>query len=182
MANEEYFTKPDDALDMSNDTRKNPENPGNRHRSRTLALQTLYACEMGTSSGDWREMLEKIAEGGNLPPTVKKYACELLTELYRAFATIDELIKKRAANWDIKRMAAIDRNILRLAAAELCYFPQVPVKVVMDEAVELAKTFGAEDSGKFVNGIIDSIHKNLNGVTPASGKDGSPHGTDSRTV
>ena len=113
---------------------------------------------------------------------MKKYACELLTQLYRAPEEIDELIKKRAANWDIKRMAAIDRNILRLAVAELCYFPQVPVKVVMDEAVELAKTFGAEDSGKFVNGIIDSIHKNLNGLSSASGKDGLPHGTDTRTI
>ena len=71
------------------------------------------------------------------------------------------MITQRAANWDIKRMAVIDRNILRLAVTELFYFKQVPVKVVIDEAVELAKAFGAEDSGKFVNGIIDSIHKNV---------------------
>jgi transcription antitermination protein NusB len=166
---------------MTNENKKNPDAPGNRHRSRTLALQTLYACEMSTTT-EWRPMFDRIADGGSLPPSVAKYAAELLTELYRDADAIDELIRKRAANWDIKRMAAIDRNILRLAAAELCYFPLVPVKVVIDEAVELAKTFGAEDSGKFVNGIIDSIHKNMNRETPASGKDGSPHGTNACTL
>ncbi|MBN1577183.1 MAG: transcription antitermination factor NusB [Chitinispirillaceae bacterium] len=162
---------------MSGETKKHTDSHGNRHRSRTLALQTLYACEVGANP-EWPVMLERIAEGSNLPATVVNYARELCTELYRAMEKVDALIRKRAANWDIKRMAVIDRNIIRLAVTELCYFQQVPAKVVIDEAVELAKAFGAEDSGKFVNGIIDSIHKNLNGVTPASGKEGSPHGTD----
>ena len=134
--------------------------PGNRHRSRILALQTLYACEVGTAE-EWQLMLERIAEGSSLSPVVRNYARELLAEVYDKTSRIDELIRKRAANWDIKRMAVIDRNILRLAATELLYFKTVPAKVVIDEAVELAKAFGAEDSGKFVNGIIDSIHKNM---------------------
>ncbi|MBN1309013.1 MAG: transcription antitermination factor NusB [Chitinispirillaceae bacterium] len=163
---------------MSNGPTKRFDARGNRHRSRILALQTLYACDVGTTP-EWPEMLERIAGGSALPATVVAYARELCTERYRAAERVDELIRKRAANWDIKRMAAIDRNILRLAVTELCYFQQVPTKVVIDEAVELAKAFGSDDSGKFVNGVIDSIHKNLNGVTSASGKEGSPHGTDS---
>ncbi len=134
---------------------------GNRHRSRILALQTLYACEVGTTD-EWRLMLERIAEGSSLSPVIRNYAVELLAEVYGRVSRIDEIIKKKAANWDIKRMAVIDRNILRLAVTELQYFKQVPAKVVIDEAVELAKAYGAEDSGKFVNGIIDSIHKNSN--------------------
>lgn len=140
--------------------KKNEVTPGNRHRSRILALQTLYACEVGTAA-EWQLMMERIAEGGSLSPVISKYARELLAEVYDKTPLVDELIKKRAANWDIKRMAVIDRNILRLAVTELCFFKMVPAKVVIDEAVELAKAFGAEDSGKFVNGIIDSIHKNL---------------------
>jgi N utilization substance protein B len=77
---------------------------------------------------------------------------------------IDKSIQERAANWEMKRMAAIDRNIIRLAVAEMTFFTDVPVKVVIDEAVELAKTFGSSDSGKFVNGVIDSIHKKSRGA------------------
>ena len=132
---------------------------GNRHRSRILALQTLYACEVGVTE-EWRIMLDRIAEGSSLSPVIRNYARELLTVVYEQTTRIDAMIIQRAANWDIKRMAVIDRNILRLAITELLHFPQVPVKVVIDEAVELAKAFGAEDSGKFVNGIVDSIHKN----------------------
>lgn len=139
--------------------------PGNRHRSRILALQTLYACEVGVTKA-WRIMLDRIAEGSSLSPVIRNYACELLRVVYDETDQIDTLIKQRAANWDIKRMAVIDRNILRLAITELLHFSQVPAKVVIDEAVELAKAFGAEESGKFVNGIVDSIHKN---IQPESG-------------
>ena len=146
--------------------KKSDGTPGNRHRSRILALQTLYACEVGTT-GEWRLMLERIADGSSLSPVIRNYAAELLAGVNSETSRIDAIIKQRAANWDIKRMAVIDRNILRLAVTELLYFKQVPAKVVIDEAVELAKAFGAEDSGKFVNGIIDSIHKNLNTETDA---------------
>ena len=150
---------------------------GNRHRSRILALQTLYACEVGKAD-EWRTMLDRIADGSCLSYIIKKYAVELLTNLFSTTDLIDELICKRASNWDIKRMAVIDRNILRLAATELKLFQSVPAKVVIDEAVELAKSFGTEESGKFVNGIIDSIHKSMIETTSVSGKEGSLHGTD----
>lgn len=163
---------------MNNEKNNRPDKiPKNRHRSRVLALQTLYACEVGTCA-EWETMLTRISEGSSIFGPVVLYARELLAACYHSMKQIDEVIKKRAANWDIKRMAAIDRNILRLAVAELQNFKQVPVKVVIDEAVELAKAFGTDESGKFVNGIIDSIHKNMTDRTPVSGKEGSLHGTD----
>ena len=153
----------------------------NRHRSRELALQTLYACEVGTTQ-EWKCMLDRVADTGSLPEDVKKYARELVQEVLQSMEQIDETIRERAANWELRRMAAIDRNILRIAVAELRFFHHVPAKVVIDEAVELAKTFGAEDSGKFVNGIIDSIHKKMKGHSGMSGKDGSQHGTNPRSI
>ncbi len=143
---------------MSNNDNKN-ENPFKyRHKSRELALQTLYACEVGKTS-EWTSMLREIAESNALSPEITSYAKDLISHVYESLDRIDSTIQERAANWELKRMAAIDRNILRLAVAELTFFSDVPVKVVIDEAVELAKTFGTNDSSKFVNGVIDSIHK-----------------------
>jgi N utilization substance protein B len=144
----------------------------NRHRARELALQTLYACEVGITA-DWQTTLERIADDSALAPDIKKFARDLVCAAFGSLAQIDITISERAANWELKRMAAIDRNILRLAVAELTYFSQIPAKVVIDEAVELAKTFGTDDSGKFVNGIIDSIHKKMKGLPGMSGKEGS---------
>lgn len=156
---------------------KNEGNFKNRHRSRELALQTLYACEIGTTL-DWQSTLDRIAEDGALPQDVKKYAQELVHSTFDSLEQIDAIIGERAANWELKRMAAIDRNILRLAVSELKNYSQVPAKVVIDEAVELAKTYGTEDSGKFVNGIIDSIHKKMKKQSATSGKEGSANGTN----
>lgn len=147
---------------MNNNENKNEHPFKHRHRSRELALQTLYACEVGLTT-EWKSMLDQIAESGALSEEVKKYARDLVTRVYESLNQIDQSIQERAANWEMKRMAAIDRNIIRLAVAEMTYFTDVPVKVVIDEAVELAKTFGSSDSGKFVNGVIDSIHKKSRG-------------------
>lgn len=138
-----------------------------RHNSRELALQTLYACEIGLTS-EWKVMLDQIAESGGFSEEIKKYARVLVTNVYSSLELIDKSIQERAANWEMKRMAAIDRNIIRLAVAEMTFSEDVPVKVVIDEAVELAKTFGSEDSGKFVNGVIDSIHKKIKGQQKTS--------------
>ncbi len=136
-----------------------------RHRSRELALSTLYACEVG-SNEQWEIMLERIAEDEALSPDVKRYARDLVRSTLENLNEIDATLAEKAANWELRRMAAVDRNVLRLATAELLYFSQsVPFKVVIDEAVEIAKTYGTEDSGKFVNGILDSIHKKLSSAT-----------------
>jgi transcription antitermination protein NusB len=129
-----------------------------RHRARELALQTLYACEIGDAA-QWEDVLRNIGENGSFAEENISYARELVKKTMAALGTLDECIAQHAANWELKRMAALDRNILRLATAELFYFEEVPFRVVIDEAVELAKTYGTDESGRFVNGILDSIHK-----------------------
>jgi transcription antitermination protein NusB len=129
-----------------------------RRHARELALQTLYACEVGATP-EWEAMLARLGEEGSFSADNIGYARGLVKAAVGSLETLDALIARHAANWELKRMAALDRNILRLAAAELFYFSDVPFKVVIDEAVELAKIYGTDESGGFVNGIIDSIHK-----------------------
>jgi N utilization substance protein B len=132
-----------------------------RRRSRELALSTLYAYEVDNTS-PWEEMLESIAANDDLGANIKKYASGLVRSAVGDQESIDSMIARKAVNWELRRMAAVDRNVLRLAVAELVHFARtVPYKVVIDEAVEIAKAYGTDDSGKFVNGILDSIRKDL---------------------
>jgi N utilization substance protein B len=154
--------------------KKNSGQAKSRHKARELALQTLYACEV-SGMDEWKTMLECIGEGRFVAPENMHYAAELVGKTIASLARIDETITRHAANWEMKRMAALDRNVLRLATAELFFFNDVPFKVVIDEAVELAKTYGLDESGKFVNGILDSIHKEC---AAAKEPGASPSGSD----
>ncbi|MBN2189396.1 MAG: transcription antitermination factor NusB [Chitinispirillaceae bacterium] len=135
--------------------------PTNRRKARELALQTLYAVEIH-GAGEWQAVFERIADGAFCAPEHKRYARDLVQHTVASLAAIDERLARHAANWELKRMAALDRNILRLAVTELTCFTDVPYKVVIDEAVELAKLYGTDESGKFVNGIIDSVRREGN--------------------
>jgi transcription antitermination protein NusB len=132
----------------------------NRRKSRELALQTLYACEVGENS-DWLRVLQVIMGESESDIQAGQYARMLVMNTFSRRAEIDAVLQRHTANWDVKRMTVIDRNILRMAVAELECGDDAPFKVVIDEAVELAKCYGTDDSGKFVNGIIDSIHKEM---------------------
>lgn len=132
----------------------------NRRKSRELALQTLYACEVGKDSA-FGPVFETIACEAGRSPAVAEYGRKLVEKTLNARHEIDTLLTRHAANWDLKRMNAIDRNILRMAVGELMFFKETPFKVVIDEAVEIAKIFGTDESGKFVNGVIDSIHREM---------------------
>ena len=132
----------------------------NRRKSRELALQTLYACEVGNTA-EFSGVLEGIMHEQGDEAGAQEYALLLAGKTLSSKKEIDALLGQHAANWDLKRMTAIDRNILRMAVAELRFCADVPFKVVIDEAVELAKQYGTDDSGKFVNGVIDSIHKEM---------------------
>jgi N utilization substance protein B len=133
----------------------------NRRKSREIALQTLYACDVGESDDCVKVLHGIIDESETDDADAAAYARSLVLKVAKERVSIDVLLAKHAANWDVHRMTVIDRNILRMAVAELTLSQDVPYKVVMDEVVELAKEYGTDDSGKFVNGVIDSIHKEM---------------------
>lgn len=128
---------------------------GARTSGREAALQMLFAIDAaGHTSARaiedfWREF-PGDAEG-------RSYADWLTAEVLARRDALDEHIKKTSANWRIERMTRVDRNILRLGAYELLHCPDVPRAVVIDEAVELAKRYGAESSSSFVNGVLDKL-------------------------
>jgi len=132
---------------------------GARTTAREAALQMLYAIDATGSDVDraiadfWRE-LPGDAEG-------RAYADELVRGVRRDLTQLDERIRAASQNWRIERMARIDRNALRLGAFELLTRNDVPRAVILDEAVELAKRFGSEESSKFVNGVLDRIADDL---------------------
>jgi N utilization substance protein B len=88
---------------------------------------------------------------------VRQFALRLLDETIEHCRDLDDIIVKVAENWDLDRMAVIDRNILRLGAAEILYMDDVPEKATINEAIEIAKKFSTENSGRFVNGILDKV-------------------------
>jgi N utilization substance protein B len=130
-----------------------------RSKSREYALQILYQVDIRRS--DHHQIIEEFWNTQEPTPTdeVRAFANELATGTIERLAEIDPLIASFADNWNLKRMAVIDRNILRLGVFELFHREDVPPKVCINEAIELAKRFGDAESGKFINGILDAIHK-----------------------
>jgi N utilization substance protein B len=92
-----------------------------------------------------------------LPVTPEPYAVRLVVGIERELGRIDDLLDRHASGWELERMPAIDRSILRMACYELIEEPDVPVAVVIDEAVELAKSYSTEDSGRYVNGVLSGV-------------------------
>ncbi len=137
-------------------------NTGTRHRAREAALQLLYLWEVGRLDADaaaeryWAVVAD---EGPALPEAARSFAGKLALGTIARVAEIDELIGRHAQNWRVSRMAVIDRLILRLGAYELLHEPDTPAGVVIDEALELARTFSEEDAVRFVNGVLDAIHR-----------------------
>jgi N utilization substance protein B len=132
---------------------------GSRRQGREAALKILYSVDMNPCP--YREVLERMVAGEHIPEKSRQFILDLLDGTFDRLETIDGLISKAALKWDLARMAAVDRNILRLAVSELTGMPAVPVRVVIDEAIELAKKYGGEESGTFVNAILDRIRLDL---------------------
>ena len=140
---------------------------GPRRRSRQVALQVLYAVDVSAAARSAtalldQEVFERFAENFELPEAARAFAKELVHGVTNHRDNLDERIAARAKNWRISRMAAVDRNILRLATYELAH-TDTPDTVVLDEAVELARRFGDDPSPAFVNGILDAIAKDDSG-------------------
>jgi transcription antitermination factor NusB len=127
--------------------------------SREIALKVLYAWDITKDTLD--ECLERQWEKGedDPGPDIRKFTNEIVRGFAEHHKEIDGIISKYATNWELGRMATIDRNIMRMATFELLFVPDVPVKVAINEAIEMAKKFGDKDSGKFVNGVLDKISK-----------------------
>ena len=132
---------------------------GIRRRAREIALQVLYQLEVG--QGDTRSVLDLYWENFRPSPKAREFCQRLIEGIRRSQDQIDPLIEENSENWTLRRMAVVDRNILRLATFELLHCPDIPFKVTLNEAIELAKKFGAEDSSAFINGILDKIHSIL---------------------
>ncbi|MGE5620202.1 MAG: transcription antitermination factor NusB [Sphingomonadaceae bacterium] len=127
-----------------------------RRAARTLALQVLFEVDT-TGHGPQEVLARRLAEDG-LDPEAAKYAEGLVNGVLRHVEAIDGLIQKAAPAWPFTQMAGIDRNIIRIALYEALFQPEkVPFKVAVNEAVELAKKFGSESSGRFVNGVVGRI-------------------------
>ncbi|HEY3974508.1 MAG TPA: transcription antitermination factor NusB [Candidatus Sulfotelmatobacter sp.] len=133
---------------------------GTRRKSRELALQMLFQSDMGKQDADqvrgtfWREHGTASAE-------VRGFADDLFRVAVERSAEIDGLIEKHAEHWRMERMAAVDRNLLRTAVAELLAYPETPRAVVINEALEIARKFSSPESVHFVNGVLDSVGKEL---------------------
>ncbi len=129
----------------------------NRTKAREYALQMLYQVDV--SQGQWQQIIEEFLVQATVPEDVKAFAKRLVEGTLTRLEEIDRLVSSHADNWQLNRMAVVDRNILRMGTYELLYVEDVPPKVSLNESVDLAKRFGDEESGKFVNGILDTIHK-----------------------
>ena len=128
---------------------------GPRRQGRELALQALYQLEMtGDSSPRAVELFLSHFEGG---AEAKDFARRLIAGVGAQKAALDGIIEKAAENWKLSRMAKVDLTILRLAAYELLFCPDIPVNVSLDEAIEIGKRYGSGDSATFINGILDQV-------------------------
>jgi N utilization substance protein B len=129
--------------------------PTKRRQARIVALQTLY--EADTTGHDPTETLERLLQEMDASDEIKDFARELVSGAVTERQHLDDVIVRVAPAWPIEQMATIDRNILRLAILEILLNNRTPVKAAINEAVELAKSFGSDNSAKFVNGVLGSV-------------------------
>ncbi len=133
---------------------------GTRRKSRELALQMLFQADMGKQNPDevrqtfWRER-------GDVGADVQSFAEDLFRVATGRASEIDSMIEGHAEHWRMERMAAVDRNLMRAAVAELLAFPTTPRAVIINEALEIARKFSSPESVQFINGVLDSVGKKL---------------------
>jgi len=128
---------------------------GTRRRSRELAMQALFYIDM--RRGDPTEMLDLYCKCYPVSKKALPFFIKLVKGVLAAKPEIDAIIENHSDNWKIGRMPGVDRNIMRIAVYELMICDDIPSKVSINEAIDVGKKFGAEDSGAFINGILDSI-------------------------
>ncbi|HMB66255.1 MAG TPA: transcription antitermination factor NusB [Patescibacteria group bacterium] len=136
----------------------------NRHLARTIAMQSLFCWDF---NGKKEKNFEEIIENNfsNFAPRFNDdgFVSSLIKGVIENLEEIDKYIIKYATEWPLDQITTVDRNILRIGVYELVLDDQVPSKVAIDEAIEIAKTFGGESSGKFVNGVLGAIYREMFG-------------------
>ena len=132
---------------------------GLRRIARECALQMLYELDVGKHSKD--EILRTFWQMNEQPQKVREFAAQLFEGAVQRLKEIDKIIQSHAKNWRLSRMAAVDRNVLRLAVFELLSGGKTPETVVINEALDIANKFSTNESAQFVNGILDSIKNEL---------------------
>jgi len=130
---------------------------GNRRKARELAIQILFHMEFNPGNTD--EIFDLVCENFNSSKSIRAFSRKLVCGVRENMEYLDRLIRRSSKNWRLERMSIVDRNILRLSAYEILFMEDIPHKVSIDEAVELGKKYGTEESGAFINGVLDNIFK-----------------------
>lgn len=139
-----------------------------RRKARGCALQALYQCD---TLADWSDQSIELFfenftdcadDNSRRGKIARDYSLLLIRGVREHLADIDEIIEKASSHWPVSRMLRVDRNLIRLAAFEMAYLEEIPPRVSINEAIEIAKIFGAEDSSQFINGVLDKIAVTLN--------------------
>lgn len=133
---------------------------GVRRDAREAAVQYLYQKELQGDAGD--AGLEEFYKIRGVSPSARRFCDELLRGWTKNSSQIDEVIRRHSKNFEFNRLSAVDRNVLRIACHEILNCPDMPDAVAINEAIEIAKKFSTADSGRFVNGVLDSIRKETN--------------------
>jgi N utilization substance protein B len=129
---------------------------GNRRKSRELAMQALFYMDMNTN-GSKETLLERFCTNFTPSKKARPFFLKLVNGVLQTKSELDSIIENFSDHWKIGRMACVDRNIIRIAVYELLYCLDIPSKVSINEAVDIGKRFGTDESGAFINGILDSI-------------------------
>jgi transcription antitermination protein NusB len=134
-----------------------------RHLSRSIIMQSLYQWDFGGKKHDLEEIIDKNIQEFAPGLEDKTLIWQLASGIIKHLTDIDKIIEKAAPEWPIDQITIVDRNILRIGLYELLYADkkEVPPKVAINEAIELAKSFGGESSGKFINGVLGTIYREI---------------------
>jgi transcription antitermination protein NusB len=137
---------------------------GRRRQSREIAFRMIFQMDMGHLS--LNQVIAEYWSSLKGSDDVLTYAKSLVENFGQHYEKIDRLISSRIQHWTLERLASVDRNILRLAMVEFSYFPEVPINVIINEAIELAKKYSTPDSGAFINGVLDPLLKDTRREAP----------------
>ena len=145
---------------------------GHRRKAREVALQVLY--EIDVLQIETAEALDLFWNNFDAPQDAREFSTELICGTARHLEEIDSLISGCSDNWSLERMSRVDRNILRMAMYELLYCRDIPPKVTLNEAIDLGKDYGSENSGSFINGVLDALYAKLKNENGHKDSDGDP--------